>query len=95
MNFKFKVGDRVRVTKIDDLDFYGDATYSVGDVGTIITGYDSGHGIAYCIDFEKGTIDTQRTWENKPTYGIWFENGQYWSAKEEWLKPANQLIMCE
>lgn len=41
MNFKFKVGDRVRVTKIDDLDFYGSATYSVGDVGTIITGYDS------------------------------------------------------
>lgn len=53
MNFKFKVGDRVRVTKIDDLDFYGVATYSVGDVGTIITGYDSGHGIAYCIDFDK------------------------------------------
>ena len=36
MKPKFKIGYRVRVTKIDDKDFYGIATYKVGDVGTII-----------------------------------------------------------
>lgn len=74
MNYKYKIGDQVVVTRIDDAFYFAQAKYQVGS---------------------KGTIDTQRTWENKPTYGIWFENGQYWSAKEEWLKPANQLIMCE
>ena len=74
MNYKYKIGDKVLVTCIDDTFYFAQAKYQVGS---------------------KGTIDTQRTWENKPTYGIWFENGQYWSAKEEWLKPANQLIMCE
>ena len=34
-NYKFKVGDRIRVTKIDDLDYYGLATYEIGDAGTI------------------------------------------------------------
>lgn len=74
MNYKYKIGDKVVVTCIDDAFYFAQAKYQVGS---------------------KGTIDTQRTWENKPTYGIWFENGQYWSAKEEWLKPANQLITCD
>ena len=30
-NFKFKKGDRVRVAKIDDVDYYGHAKYNVGD----------------------------------------------------------------
>lgn len=74
MNYKYKSGDKVVVTRIDDAFYFSQAKYQVGS---------------------KGTIDKQSTWENKPTYGIWFENGQYWSAKEEWLKPATQLIMCE
>lgn len=35
MKHEFKVGDRVRVTKIDDSWYYGDATYEVGDIGTV------------------------------------------------------------
>lgn len=35
MEYKFEVGDRVRVVKIDDEGYYGKATYKVGDVGTI------------------------------------------------------------
>lgn len=74
MNYKYKIGDQVVVTRIDDAFYFAQAKYQVGS---------------------KGTIEKRNTWENKPTYGIMFENGQCWSAKEEWLKPANQLIMCE
>lgn len=35
MENKFKVGDRVQVVEIDNMDFYGRAIYHVGDVGTI------------------------------------------------------------
>lgn len=32
---KFKIGDRVRVVKIDNLKYYSDAWYQIGDTGTI------------------------------------------------------------
>lgn len=32
---KFNVGDRVRVIKIDDEEYYEGATYQVGDVGRV------------------------------------------------------------
>lgn len=51
--YKFKVGDRVRITKIDDLDFYGNATYKVGDVGTIVVCSLMDTIITYCIEFDK------------------------------------------
>ena len=62
MNYKYKIGDQVVVTCIDDAFYFAQAKYQVGS---------------------KGTIEKQNT------------NGQYWSAKEHWLKPANMLIMCE
>lgn len=34
-DFKFNVGDRVRVIKIDDEEYYEGATYQVGDVGRV------------------------------------------------------------
>lgn len=53
MNYKFNEGDRVRITKIDDLDFYCMATYEVGDVGTISTCYETDGRNAYCIEFDR------------------------------------------
>lgn len=35
-DFKFNVGDRVRVIKIDDEEYYEGATYQVGDVGRVV-----------------------------------------------------------
>ena len=43
-NFKFKKGDKVRVIKIDDTEFYGRANYEVGDIGTILTSSNTGTG---------------------------------------------------
>lgn len=53
MNYKFNEGDRVRITKIDDLDFYCMVTYEVGDVGTISTCYETDGRNAYCIEFDR------------------------------------------
>ena len=36
MTYKFKVGDRVRIARIAHDDFYAQAAYKIGDVGTII-----------------------------------------------------------
>lgn len=80
MDYKYKIGDRVVVTCIDDVLYLADATYEVGS---------------------KGTIVLQETWENKPTYGIDFDDLQasgedgFWWAKEHWLKPAKVLITCD
>ena len=58
-DFKFKVGDRVRVVKIDDDDCYQPATYNVGDVGTVIRVYEnSDYGNVYKIHFDRpGCLD--------------------------------------
>lgn len=52
MNYKFSEGDRIRVTKIDDMDYYGLATYKIGDVGTISIRRNNENGIVYGIDFD-------------------------------------------
>lgn len=52
-NYKFSEGDRVIVTKIDNLDYYAGATYTVGDVGTISVCYQTQYGNAYCIEFDR------------------------------------------
>ena len=79
-NYKFKVGDRIRVTKIDDLDYYGLATYKIGDAGTISMLRNGSNGIVYGIDFD----DLQASGEDG-----------FWWAKEAWLKPEKALIVCE
>lgn len=80
--YKFKVGDRVRITKIDDLDFYGNATYNVGDVGTIVVCSLMDTIITYCIEFDKRQ-SYDNDWDN------------YWAALESWLEPAPVLINYE
>lgn len=49
-DYKFKVGDRVLVVKMDDDDYYGAATYKVGDIGTIEYCFSNiQYGNYYCI----------------------------------------------
>ena len=80
MKYKFSEGDRIRVTKIDDLDYYGLATYKIGDVGTISMRRNGSNGIVYGIDFD----DLMASGEDG-----------FWWAKEAWLKSENALILCE
>lgn len=54
MDYKFKVGDRVRVTTIDNQDYYCKALYKIGDVGTIV--YCDRH---YCVRFDKSKADSE------------------------------------
>lgn len=82
-DYKFKVGDRVRVIKIDDDDYYGAATYRVGDIGTIeYRSRTRPQGNYYCIRFDRLTQQNQL---------------DYWAALESWLVLVNQnrLITCE
>lgn len=52
-NFKFKKGDKVRVVKIEN-DYYGLATYEIGDVGTIIKARNNPkYGKVYQIQFSQ------------------------------------------
>lgn len=78
--YKFKVGDRIRITKIDDMEYYGLATYEVGDVGTISMHRHGSNGVVYGIDFDELLASG--------------EDG-FWWAKEAWLKPEKALIVCE
>ena len=80
MKYKFSEGDRIRVTKIDDMDYYGLATYKIGDAGTISMRRNNKNGIFYGIDFD----DLQASGEDG-----------FWRAKEAWLKPEKALIVCE
>lgn len=82
MTHKFKIGDRVRVIKIDNNKFYGTAKYKVGDVGTIVRcGFTYTHGNDYLIEFD----------QLKKT-GTRYD----WYALENWILPvANILIKCE
>lgn len=74
MDYKYKIGDKVVVTCIDDAFYFAQAKYQEGS---------------------KGTIEKRNTWEDKPTYGVIFDNKKYWHVKEHWIKPANMLIKCE
>lgn len=80
MKYKFSEGDRIRVTKIDDMDYYGLATYKIGDVGTISMHRHGSNGIVYGIDFD----DLMASGED----GCWW-------AKESWLMLEKPLIKCE
>ena len=82
-DYKFKVGDRVRVIKIDDDDYYCAASYKVGDIGTIEYCFSNiQYGNYYCIRFDQLTNQNQL---------------DYWAALESWLVLVNQnmLITCE
>lgn len=82
--YKFKVGDRVRVTKMDDKTFYGSATYEVGCVGYIYRHNENSKKPAYLIKFIDESYNTNE-----------YIDVPYWSAKEEWLEFDKQLIMCD
>lgn len=76
MTHKFQNGDRVRVVKIDNMDYYDNAKYQIGDIGTIIKS-DSNYmyEAEYCIDFDR----------LKTVPGI-----SEWFALEEWLQPVEK-----
>ena len=76
MKYKFNEGARVRVAKIDDLDYYGMTTYEVCDVGTISMRRQNENGIVYGIDFDELIASG--------------EDGVWW-AKESWLKPTSLI----
>ena len=79
-NFKFKVGDRVRVAKIDDQGYYGYARYKIGYVGTVVRVEEkSEYGICYDIDFDN----------------LKYARRSHWWAKESWIQPDKALIICE
>lgn len=79
-NYKFKKGDRVSVAKIDDVVYYGHATYKVGDVGIIVLAEeDSEYGNVYLIRWDR----------LKGTYRM------NWWALESWLMLEKPLIKCE
>lgn len=79
-DFKFKKGDRIRVVKMDDAEFYGVAKYKVGDIGTIVrVNEKSEYGHCYNIKFDH--LD-----------GAYRQN---WCALESWIQPEKALIVCE
>lgn len=50
MKNKFKIGDRVQVVKIDDMTYYSDALYQIGDVGKILFVSSDGD---YRVEFDR------------------------------------------
>lgn len=77
---KFKNGDKVRVIKIDDEDFYGDANYKVGCT-EIIDSPDDYCSSAYFIRFDN----------DKYNINPYTDKG-LWSAKANWLQEYKPLM---
>ena len=79
MKHKFKIGDRVRVIKIDNNKYYGTARYKLGDIGTIIK-CDSTHtyGNDYRIEFDR-----------LKQAGVRYD----WYALEKWIQPVENTLM--
>lgn len=80
MDYKFKVGDRVRVITIDNDNYYGLAQYKNGDIGTITMcrPYDS-FGNKYKINFDR----------------LQGRSRSEWWALEHWLEPYNHVMVFE
>ena len=82
MEHKFKVDDRVRVTQIDDVDYYGQALYQVGDAGTVVYSdrelNDTKNGYLICFDRLNATDEDPNWW-----------------ALEHWLEPENLVMVFE
>lgn len=82
---KFKIGNRVRVAKIDDYDFYSDANFEIGCVGIIVQ-------LADVYDYEKiyyVKFDDD-LYNGNPNYP-----DHCWAVLEDWLEPYRDLIHCE
>ena len=79
---KFKIGDRVRVIKIDNPAYYSKALYKVGDIGTIEhCAHDIKHDENdYCISFDRLKADGE---------------DPNWYALEHWLESAKQVMVFE
>lgn len=82
MKHKFKVGDRVRVIKIDNKTYYSEAPYKIGDVGTVTF---CGQAHSYSANDYLIVFDRLNAEGKDPK----------WCALEHWLEPENQLIVCE
>ena len=80
---KFKVGDRVRVAKIDDYDFYGDANFEINCIGTICVRENHGDYI-YRVKFDDNQYNTSP-----------YHPENYWALLEDWLEKYSALIYCE
>lgn len=83
MKHKFKVGDRVRVVKIDDYNYYGNALYKIGDAGIITycgRTFDKSHKNDYIIKF-----DRLKAIGKDPE----------WCALEHWLEPELLVMVFE
>lgn len=79
---KFKVGDRVRVIRIDNKAYYGDATFKIGDVGTI-----RACSRAIGCDQNDYVVIFDPLKANNKAYEWW--------VLESWLVADNQVMVCE
>ena len=85
MEYKFEVGDRVRVTKITSVAFYGQATYELGCFGKISrVEDDDDYDVVYYVKF-----DDER-YNGNPNYP-----DHCWAVLEDWLESDIQVILCE
>lgn len=85
MEYKFKIGDRVKVIKINSVDFYGQATYEVGGIGAIArVEDDDDYDVVYYVKFD------DESYNGNPNYP-----DHCWAVLEDWLEPYRYLIYCE
>ena len=80
-NYKFKKGDHVRVVTLEHNDYYGEAKYKVGDIGTVLALDNEGSQNDYFVKFDRLIYSTHNA---------------SWYVLEKWLAPAGTpLIVCE
>lgn len=80
-NYKFKKGDRVCVVTLEHNDYYGEAKYKVGDIGTVLALDNEGSQNDYFVKFDR------LRHSDGPTS---------WYVLEKWLAPVGTpLIVCE
>lgn len=80
-NYKFKKGDRVRVVTLEHNNYYGEAKYKIGYIGTVLALDSEGSQNDYFVKFDR-LINS----DVPPS----------WYVLEKWLAPAGTpLIVCE
>lgn len=80
-NYKFKKGDRVRVVTLEHNNYYAEAKYKIGYIGTVLALYSEGSQNDYFVKFDRL---------------IHSKYNASWYVLEKWLAPASAtLIVCE
>lgn len=80
-NYKFKKGDRVRVVTLEHNNYYGEAKYKIGYIGTVLALDSEGSQNDYFVKFDRL---------------IHSKYNASWYVLEKWLAPVNAtLIVCE